>query len=114
MLLNNSTSRYLVDLLNIDKPYFKGMINQIYPHELKLNEANDSDTDVPFLDLHMSVSNGFVLTKHYDKRCNLDFDIVNIPFLDGDFPRQHSYGVYISQLIRFETSLSPPPPVIHY
>ena len=27
-----------------------------------------------------------------------DFDIVNFPFLDGDFP---SYGVYISQLIRF-------------
>ena len=28
-------------------------------------------------------------------------DIVNFPFLDGDVPRCASYGVYISQLIRF-------------
>ena len=30
-----------------------------------------------------------------------DIDIVNFPFLDGDVPRSTSYGVYISQLIRF-------------
>ena len=30
-----------------------------------------------------------------------DFDIVNLPFLDGDVPRSASYGVYISQLIQF-------------
>ena len=30
-----------------------------------------------------------------------DFDIVNFPFLDDDVPRRPSYGVYISQLIRF-------------
>ena len=30
-----------------------------------------------------------------------DYDIVNFPFLDGDVPRSTSYGVYISQLIRF-------------
>ena len=30
----NSTSRYLNDLLNIDNPYFVGMVNQIYPPEL--------------------------------------------------------------------------------
>ena len=31
----------------------------------------------------------------------LIFDIVNLPFLDGDVPRSTSCGVYISQLIRF-------------
>ena len=30
-----------------------------------------------------------------------DFDIVNFPFLDGDVPRSASFGIYISQLIRF-------------
>ena len=35
----NSTSRYLDDLLNIDNPYFEGMVNQIYPPELELNKA---------------------------------------------------------------------------
>ena len=29
----NLTSRYLDDLLNIDNPYFEGMVNQIYPPE---------------------------------------------------------------------------------
>ena len=37
----------------------------------------------------------------YDKRDDFDFEIVNFPFLDGDVPRSTSYGVYISQLIRF-------------
>ena len=40
-----------------------------------------------------------VSTKIFDKRD--DFDIVNFPFLNGDVPRRTSYGVYISQLIRF-------------
>ena len=44
----NSTSRYLDDLLNIDNPYFEGMVNQMYPHELQLNKANTSDTEAPF------------------------------------------------------------------
>ena len=47
------------------------------------------------------ISDGFVKTKIYDKRDDFDFDIVNFPFLDGDVPRSASYGVYISQLIRF-------------
>ena len=93
----NSTSRYLDDLLNIDNPYFEGMVNQIYPSELQLNKANTSDTEAPILDLHLSISNGFVSSKIYDKRD--DFDIFNFPFLDGDV-RRHP-GVYISQLIRF-------------
>ena len=48
-----STSRYLDDFLNIDNPYFEGMVNRIYPSELQLNKANISDTEAPFLDLHL-------------------------------------------------------------
>ena len=94
-----SKSRYLDDLLNIDNPYFEGMVSRIYPPELQLNKANTADIEAPFLDSHLSISNGFVSSKIYDKRD--DFDIVNFPFLDGDVPRSASYGVYISQLIRF-------------
>ena len=60
-----------------------------------------SDTEASFLDLHLSISGGFGQTKINDKRDDFDFDIVNFPFLDGDVPRSASYGVYISQLIRF-------------
>ena len=96
----DSTSRYLDDPLNIDNPYFEGMVNQIYPPELKLNEANTSDTEAPFLDLHLSISNGFVSSKIYDNAMTLIL-ILNVSFLDGDVPRRPSYGVYISQLTRF-------------
>ena len=96
-----STSRYLDDLLNIDNNFFKSMVNRIYPSELQLNKANVSDTEASFLDLHLSISDGFVKTKIYDERGDFDFDIVNFPFLDGDVPRSTSYGDYISQLIRF-------------
>ena len=60
--------------------YFEGMVNQIYPPEFQLNKANISDTEAPFLDLHLSVANGFVSSKLYDKRDDFDFDIVNFPF----------------------------------
>ena len=93
----NSTSRYLDDLLNIDYPYFIQMVGQIYPAELQLNKANSSDTEAPFLDLNLSITNGIVSSKRDD----FNFEILNFPFLDGDVPRSPSYGVYISQLIRF-------------
>ena len=58
------------------------------------------------MDLNLCISNGTVSTKIYDKRDDFDFDIVNFPFLDGDVPRRISYGVYISQLIRFARASS--------
>ena len=102
----NSTSRYLDDLLNIDNPYFEQMVGQIYPTELQLNKANSSDTEAPFFDLNLSITNGIVSSKIYDKRDDFNFEIVNFPFLDGDVPRSPSYGVYISQLIRFASVCS--------
>ena len=93
----NPTSRYLEDLLNIYNPYFEQMVGQIY----QLNKANSSDTEAPFLDLNLSITNGIVSSKIYDRQDDFNFEIVNFPFLDGDVPRSLSYGVYISQLIRF-------------
>ena len=83
----NSTSRYLDDLLNIDNPYFEQMVGQIYPTELQLNKANSSDTKAPFLDLNLSITNGIVSSKIYDKWDDFNFEIVNFPFLAGDVPR---------------------------
>ena len=77
------------------------MVGQIYPTELQLNKANSSDTEAPFLDLNLSITNGIVSSKIYDKRHDFNFEIVNFPFLDGDIPRSPSYGVFISQRIRF-------------
>ena len=96
----HSTSRYSDDILNIDNPYFEQMVGQIYPTELQLNKAN-SNTEAPFLDLNLSITNDIVSSKIYYKRDACNFEIVNFPFLDGDVPSSPSYGVCISQLIRF-------------
>ena len=49
----------------------------------------------------MSILDWFISCKIYDKRDDFDFEIINFLYLDGDIPRRASYGVYISQLIRF-------------
>ena len=95
----NSTSRYLDDLLNIDNIYFDQMVDRIYPTKLKLNRANSSDNEAPFLGLNLCISNNIVSTKIYDKRDDLDIDIVNFPFLDGDVPRvRHMWYTYLNLL----------------
>ena len=102
----NLTFVCLDDLLNIDNIHFEHMVHRIYPAELQLNKANAPDTEAAFLDLNLSIHNDIVFTKIYDKRDDFNFDTDNFPFLDGDVPRRPSYGVYISQLIRFARASS--------
>ena len=82
------------------------MSQNIYPVELKLNKENNSDDKAAFLGLDLWIENDTVNTKVYDKRDDFNFQIVNFPFLDGDIPRSTSYGIYISQLIRFARACS--------
>ena len=59
-----STSRYLDDLFKNWQSLLWSMVHRIYPSELQLNNANTSDTEAPFLDLHLSISIGFVSSKN--------------------------------------------------
>jgi hypothetical protein len=43
----------------------------------------------------------FLRTKLSDKRDDFNFPIVNFPFICSNIPTASSYGVYISQLIRY-------------
>ena len=56
--------------------------------------------------MELSISNDIVSTKIYNKCDDVDFEIVNFPFLDGDVPCSTSYGVYNSQLIRLARASS--------
>ena len=76
------------------------MVGQIYPTELQLNKANSFDTEAPFLDLNLSITNFLVSSKSYDKRDDFNFEIVNFSFLDEDVPRSPSYGVNIFRFAR--------------
>ena len=97
----NDTSRYLDDIFTIDNPKFAEHIPDIYPRELQLNKANTSDKEISFLDLNIKVIGNDIHTSVYDKRDDFGFPIVNFPWLSGDVPGLPSYGIYISQLIRF-------------
>ena len=65
----NFISRYLDDLLNIDKPYFEQKVSQIYPTELQFkNKASSFDVEAPLFELGLSIMNGIVSSKIYDGR----------------------------------------------
>ena len=102
----NKTSRYLDDILNVDNPYFQNLYKSIYPSQLQLNLASTSDTEAAFLDLNIFIEGGIIITKIYDKRDDFNFNIVNFPFLDSDVPRSPSYGIYMSQLVRYARACS--------
>ena len=53
------------------------------------------------MDLNIKVIWSNIHTSVYDKRDEFGFPIVNFPSLSGDVPRLPSYGIYISQLVRF-------------
>ena len=97
----NDTSRYLDDIFTIDYPEFEKHIPDIYPAELQLIKANTSDKETSFFDLNIKVIGSDIHTSVYDKRDDFGFPIVNFPWLSGDVPRLPSYGIYISQLVRF-------------
>ena len=96
----NSTSRYLDDLLNIDNIYWpNGRPDIPYSKFFRYLGTFSWIWIYVYLMVHFPPT-------IYDKRDDFDFDIVNFPFLDGDVPRRTSYGVYISQLIRFARASS--------
>ena len=68
------------------------MVSQIYPNELQFNKSNSFDTEAPFLDLNLSITNDIVSSKIYDKRDDFNFEIVKFPFLGGDVPLSLSYS----------------------
>ena len=86
--------------------YFDNMVSQIYRLELQLDKANTSYTEAAFLDLHLSISNEIVSTKIMINAMTLILKLSISHFFDGDVPRSISYGVYISQLIRFARASS--------
>ena len=73
----------------------KKMVSQIYPNKLQLKKANSSDTEAPFLDLDLSITNDIVLPKIYDKQDNFNFEIINFQLLDGDVPSSPPFATYL-------------------
>ena len=87
-------------VFNIKK--FLDYLKEIYPSQLTIEKAKKSDHLADYLDLTFIIDSGGKLsTRLYDKRNDFDFHIVNFPFLSSNIPSGPSYGLYISQLIRY-------------
>ena len=81
----NSTSRYLDDVLDIDNPYFEGMVNQIYPLELQLNKATTQiQIPRPLFWIYFYLFLTVLFPPKFMINAMTDFDIVHFPFLDDD------------------------------
>ena len=94
--------RYIDDLIVFNNKKFGDYVKEIYPSQLTVEKANTSDDLANYLDLSFIIeSNNQLYTKLYDKHDDFDFHIVNFPCLSSNIPSSPSYGVYISQLIRY-------------
>jgi hypothetical protein len=98
----NKCHRYIDDLLAVNNDdLLKDYKHRIYPPELQLNCEDKSDQVVNYLDLHLEIKYSSIEYCLYDKRDNFGFTIVNFPNLSGNIPTNQTYGVFISQLVRY-------------
>ena len=98
----NLCYRYIDDLIVFNNKTFLDYLKDIYLSQLTVEKANKSDHLADYLDLPFIIDSGGKLSTRLDDKLN-DFDvhIVNFPFLSSNIPSGPSYGVYISQLIRY-------------
>ncbi len=94
--------RYIDDLLAVNNDgILDDYKDKIYPPELKLTSEDKNNKEVNYLDLHLKIEKSTINYRLYDKRDNFGFNIVNFPNLTGNIPTTQSYGVFISQLVRY-------------
>ena len=98
----NLCHRYIDYLIVFNNKKFGDYVKEIYPSLLTVEKVNTSDDLTNYPDLTLIIgSNNRLYTKLYDKRDDFDFYIVNFPFLSSNISSCPSYGVFISQLIRY-------------
>ena len=87
--------RYINDFIVFNNKRF-GPPNQL------VKKANRSNVPANYLHLTFITDRSIQLyTKLFDKRDDSNLHIVIFPFLLSNIPSGHSYGVYISQLLRY-------------
>jgi hypothetical protein len=83
--------RYVDDVLPLNNSRFGDYLHLIYPNELEVKDTTDLEID----------NAGRLIIKLYDKRDDFTFPTVNFLFISINIPASPTYGVYISQLIRY-------------
>ena len=103
----NFTFRYIDDVLSLNNKKFIDYVHLIYPSELEIKDTTDSSTSVAYLYIFLRRNQqGQLFTKLYDKRDEFNIPVVNVPFMEINIPASPTYGVYMSQLIRYSRACS--------
>ena len=94
--------RFQDDLFSVnDDGLFENVLGDIYPEEMKISKTNISSSKCSYLDLLVSIYKGKFRIKLFDKRDDYKFKVFSYPYLEGNIPETRSYGIFISQLVRF-------------
>ena len=103
----NFTSQYIDDVLSINNTEFKNYPDRMYPVELEIKDAPESNTSAPYLDLLLSIRrDGQLHTSIYDIRDVLNFHVTIFPFMSSNIPALPAYEDFISQLIWYARACS--------
>jgi len=98
----SNSFRYIDDLLMFNNDdLMETHKHNIYPKELILNKENKNNKSCTFLDINVQINGLFIDTSIYDKRDDFNFRINNFPNLSGNIHEGRSYGIIISQMIRY-------------
>ena len=93
------TYRYIDDLCILNGP--DDFISlDIYPVELILEKTNETHNQANFLDLNISIINKEFKVELYDKRKDYHFNVISMPNMLSNTPRNLTYGIFYSQLFR--------------
>ena len=93
--------RFIDDLIILnDGGEFERSWKDIYPEELTLEKENLSDLSATFLDLRISIKNGEIDYKLYDKRSSYNFEIVRFPYHTSNMPNKMFYSTISAELLR--------------
>lgn len=95
--------RFQDDLMALnDSGLLSDILNEIYPKEMTVTNTNISPRKCNYLDLTVSIFKGKFRFSLFDKRKDFSFiNVISYLFLEGNIPKAPSYGIFISQLLRF-------------
>ena len=88
------------DLDSDGENFFENNFSSIYPSSMELKNTNVGPRSCTYLDLYISIYRGKYNFRSYDKRRDFNFEVINYPYLNSNIPKNPSYGVFISQLVR--------------
>ena len=93
--------RFIDDLLSFnDDGEFARSFNEIYPVEMEIKKENELDTAASYLELGLSVNDGVVTSKLYDKRDAFNFSVVRLPYKCSNIPIKMYFATIGAEILR--------------